>query len=98
MNIENNSTPLNSSESVGREVDSHDLLAAFLEHEKWLEEELASMEREKNRYVTADYFGLPYARDVLKMIRKRALELHPASDDPHAAAIFELHRKRQGLG
>lgn len=47
------------------------LLAAFEEHEKWLEAEIAAMEKDRDQYAKADHHGLPYARDVLKMIRKR---------------------------
>lgn len=54
------------------------LLAAFEEHEKWLEAEIEAMGKDRSRYVEADHHGLPYARDVLKMIRKQAT-VYPAN-------------------
>ena len=35
--------------------------------------------------------------NVIREVAEHQQDLAPASDDPHAAAIFNLHRKRQGL-
>lgn len=57
------------------------LFEAFIEAEAWIEAECAAMEKKPESYCSGDRIGLPYMREVVRLVRRKA-EKAQANKDP----------------